>query len=404
MSKNYHRPAPKGDAQLRMFTPSIADVGPRDVREAMELPFLSLSKHKRTTPIAYTSPKGARIFVDAPPSTGIANIYDWDLIIYLVAVIRQRTDAGEDVTNLIEFAPGDFLDTVRRPNTKQYQDGILQSLKRLQATSITTNIREEDQEATTKTEKAFSWINDYEHVTKTIHTKNGPKEIIQNYRVELCSWLYQAAIKHQLILSIDEDYFLLTGGYERWLYRIVRKSAGNDTWTWKLRTLFERSGVLEPQRLEGKTKETDEEFQKRRRDTYKRFAYDIRRIVKDNDPEKIRKDMEAGKKVKAPIPGYRLSMKPVKNDYLLEARAIETSDFRAPMVTGETTHRMRAGAFAIDYETEDEARAKCIKAGLDYYAIFEEWKASTLKNKVTIKNPNLAFLAYVKRCCKGKTR
>ena len=369
----------------------------------MELPFLSLSKQKRTIPIEYTSPAGTHIFIDAPARTGIANIYDWDLIIYLVAVIRQRVDNGEEVENMIEFAPGDFLDTVRRPNTKQYQEGIVQSLRRLHATSITTNVRQQDQETSSKKEEAFHWVTGYSHTTKTINAANGPKEIVQNYRVELCPWLFKAAKNHKIILSLDEDYFLLTGGYERWLYRIVRKSAGYGAWTWRLRTLFDRSGVLEPQRLEGKNKETDKEFQKRRRETYKRFAYDIRRIVKDNDPETIKakaKQAEAeGKKPKAPIPGYILSLKLVEGEYHLTAKAIETQGARAPLVDGEDTHRMRAGAFAIDFETEDAARARCIAVGADYYAILEDWKKSTLKNRMTLKNPNKAFLAYVKKAC-----
>jgi plasmid replication initiation protein len=46
------------------------------------------------------------------------------------------------------------------------------------------------------------------------------------------------------VLSIHEDYFLLTGGVARWLYRIARKHAGQqDTgWQFTMRQLYEKSG------------------------------------------------------------------------------------------------------------------------------------------------------------------
>ena len=46
------------------------------------------------------------------------------------------------------------------------------------------------------------------------------------------------------VLSIHEDYFLLTGGIERWLYRVARKHAGNQEWAgpFTMRQLYEKSG------------------------------------------------------------------------------------------------------------------------------------------------------------------
>ena len=420
LPKTYHRPPPKNDQQLRLFTPAISDISPRDVRDAMELPFLSLSKHKRTEPIEYRSASGAHIFVDAPTRTGIANIYDWDLIIYCVADIRDRMNKGQTVSNLVEFAPGDFLDTVRRPNTKQYQDGISKSLERLQATSVTTNIREHDQDCSSKIRKGFSWVNSYTDVTRTINTKDGPKKIVQTYQVELCTWLYNAAISDSLILALDPDYFLLMGGYERWLYRIIRKSAGYNEWTWSLRTLFERSGLMtvtkpKPERTRV---ESDEVFAKRcqdhevdekdirlkNREAYRKFAYDIRSIVKGNQPAPPTQPGDQPAKRKPPIPGYVLTMQVLKGEYHLTAKAIETKRARARLQPGEDTHRARAGAFALDFEAEDKAKQMCLGARLDYYAVLEEWKASTLRNKVQLKNPNIAFLGYVQTVIRNASR
>ena len=46
------------------------------------------------------------------------------------------------------------------------------------------------------------------------------------------------------VLTIHEDYFLLTGGIERWLYRVARKHAGHQEigWQFTVRQLYEKSG------------------------------------------------------------------------------------------------------------------------------------------------------------------
>src|SRR5437763_14954155 len=47
------------------------------------------------------------------------------------------------------------------------------------------------------------------------------------------------------VLTIHEDYFLLTGGIERWLYRVARKHAGHQEggWQFTMRQLHEKSGA-----------------------------------------------------------------------------------------------------------------------------------------------------------------
>ena len=62
------------------------------------------------------------------------------------------------------------------------------------------------------------------------------------------------------MLTIDRAYFDLTGGLERWLYRLVRKHGGRQQggWSFDLAHLHAKSGGLSP---------------------LKHFAYDLRRIV-----------------------------------------------------------------------------------------------------------------------------
>jgi plasmid replication initiation protein len=73
-----------------------------------------------------------------------------------------------------------------------------------------------------------------------------------------------------LVLTIDRAYFELTGGLERWLYRLVRKHGGRQEggWSFDLIHLHGKSGSLSP---------------------LKHFAYDLREIVR-----------------RQTLPGYRL--------------------------------------------------------------------------------------------------
>ena len=41
-------------------------------------------------------------------------------------------------------------------------------------------------------------------------------------------WLYWVVLDDALVLTIDREYFALTGGVEGWLYRVVRKHAGRQ--------------------------------------------------------------------------------------------------------------------------------------------------------------------------------
>ena len=83
-------------------------------------------------------------------------------------------------------------------------------------------------------------------------------------------WFYRAVLDDALVLTIDPAYFSLTGGLERWLYRLVRKHAGHQRagWRFDFRHLHVKSASLSP---------------------FKRFAFELRDIAR-----------------RQPLPGYRL--------------------------------------------------------------------------------------------------
>ena len=62
--------------------------------------------------------------------------------------------------------------------------------------------------------------------------------------ITIPEWLFKGIVMKGGVLTIHEDYFLLTGGIERWLYRVARKHGGHQEigWQFTMRQLYEKSG------------------------------------------------------------------------------------------------------------------------------------------------------------------
>jgi plasmid replication initiation protein len=64
--------------------------------------------------------------------------------------------------------------------------------------------------------------------------------------IELSNWFWEGVMMKGGVLSIDRAYFDITGGRERWLYKVARKhagGAGEAGFAISMPTLFEKSGA-----------------------------------------------------------------------------------------------------------------------------------------------------------------
>jgi plasmid replication initiation protein len=248
--------SPADEDQLEIFEAVYADIPIRDQRDTMERPFFSLAKKPRYTPIDYCV---GDVFVKIRAVDGIciATIWDADILIWAATQIVEAMDRGETPSRRLEFHPYTLLKAIRRPIGGDHYKRLEDACRRLKSTYVETNIgREADGDVD---KGGFSWIDRWGSV------KRGGKVV--KMTITLSDWFYSWVTAQGGVLSIHEDYFLLTGGIERWLYRVARKHAGNQGlgWTLSMRQLYEKSGSAA--RLSD-------------------FALDIRRIVAaDNLPE-----------------------------------------------------------------------------------------------------------------------
>lgn len=253
-------------AQTDLFQVSAFDPPLRDNKDVMEYPFLAIQKGRRK-PIEFTSPDGrVRVEIRGDDKFGIANIWDWDLMIYLSAQLNDGLELKAVPSPWIEFPPYDALRYMGKgTGGRQYRE-LAQTIRRLFSTSVFTTIRLDD---TAGSEGGVRWIEEYK-----IPRKFAANEFLRNlddgepdggrpWRVKLPDWIYNAILRRTGILAVHPDYFRLTGGLERWLYRLARKAVPTEggSWNFRMETLHKRSGSTRPLR---------------------NFALDVRKIAEKN--------------------------------------------------------------------------------------------------------------------------
>ncbi len=256
---SHRHPCRSEREQLELFRALPGDLAPRDAQDLMAYPFFSLAKTPRVTPIDFRSGE-ITIRVEAVAEHGMATIWDADVLIWAASQIVEARDAGLRTSRLMAASPYEILTFIGRGTSLRDYQRLRAAFDRLQSTSIATSLRQ----ASEKRLHRFSWINEWvEHASGSGHP--GGIELI------VPDWFYRAVLDDALVLTIDRAYFGLTGGLDRWLYRLVRKHGGRQPRGWRLdfRHLHQKSGALSP---------------------FKRFAFELRDIIR-----------------RQPLPGYRLS-------------------------------------------------------------------------------------------------
>ena len=255
--------------QLDLFLPYLSDLSLRDQRETMERPFFSLAKSKRVKAIEYGSPDGkVWVHVSANPLYGMATIWDADILIFFASVISDMRRRGiNEIPQTLHFMPYDLLKVIGRQTTGRAYQLLTQSLDRLQSTTVKTNIRAPNN----RREATFSWIDSWEH-------RVDPKtERARGMSVTLAKWFHDGLLMDGGVLAIDRAYFDISGGRERWLYRVARKhagGAGEGGFAISFPTLFEKSGAEGP---------------------YRRFKFELLAIAKNDQLPGFALAVEQGK-------------------------------------------------------------------------------------------------------------
>jgi hypothetical protein len=207
--------------QLELFRALPGDLAPRDAQDLMAYPFFSLAKSHRTTPIDYHV-NNIAIRVEAVPEHGMATIWDADVLIWAASQIVEARDSGVRTSRLMAATPCEILTFAGRGTSARDYHRLKAALDRLQSTTVATTLRQNSDQRMHR----FSWINEWTQRTDVHGNADGIDLIVPD-------WFYRAVLDDALVLTIDPAYFRLTGGLERWLYRLVRKHGGLSIGTQK---------------------------------------------------------------------------------------------------------------------------------------------------------------------------
>ena len=205
----------------------------RDEQNTMSYPFFSLDKSQRIKPIIYEK-DNVKITVRGLSGVGIGSIWDADFLIWIASQYSEARRKGKSVARRFRFKPYHFLTQTGRMSKTQkggklYKD-FENMLRRLKGTTVETNIKAGGEEVS----GGWSWIN-YWAIRRDKNSEIIDAEVI------VSEWYFRKIIEDKSILSIDHEYFNITGGIARWLYRIARKHCGsNDSWSFKIETLYEK--------------------------------------------------------------------------------------------------------------------------------------------------------------------
>src|SRR6478736_1554840 len=360
--------------QFDLFLPSIFDLRFRDQKDTMERPFFSLSKSKRIKPIEYNNENDG-IFVTVQPHQdfGMATIWDADILIWAASVLCEMKNRGtNDIPRELKFQPHDLLKAIGRSTGGRDYLQLRDSLERLKTTAVTTNIRAKRGQKVSM----FSWIDGWDDLVDA-QTKES-----RGLSITVSDWFYRGVLEDGGLLAIDPAYFSITGGRERWLYRVARKHAGGngaDGFAISMPTLFEKSGA------EG---------------TYRRFKFEILRIVRDNDLPGFALSVRQGSDAEPLVhmvkrefagqgdtPAWRPTVKPVSRP--------------RPPAQGDVVHPEELPLLKPLIRTLSESTIRRVRAefpGWDIYALqaeFNEWLDGDAAREP--KDYEAAFYGFVRR-------
>ena len=269
--------------QLELFHAFTGALPARDMQDLMAYPFFSLAKSKRIVPIDFRA-GDVTVRVEGTAEHGLATIWDADILIWAASQIVEARDAGIRSSRLMAATPYEILRFIGRGTSRHDYQRLKAALDRLQSTSVATSLRQ----AHARRLHRFSWINEWKERADGQGRPLGIELILPD-------WFYAGVLDASLVLTLDANYFRLTGGIERWLYRLVRKHGGwqRDGWRFDFPHLYRKSGSLA---------------------RFSDFACDLRRIV-----------------ARQPLPGYTLALlRPKHGPEVLSFRAVPSMALLRP--------------------------------------------------------------------------
>lgn len=297
--KRVLRTPPQDDAQLMFFVPTIYDAPLKDDVNLMDVAPFSLSKRANKGVIKYEL-KDCLITVEGGAESGLATVFDYDIFLNMVSYLAEEVQQfrREEAKGLRPTLPpkvyrpsaAHILKFCRRSDGGKSYEDLEAALDRLSNTTIkVVNLSGGKRRAV----DSRPMIGGYSVVSRTGANK------IDTVEITIPDWVYKSVVTTDTripLLTLHQDYFLISSGLGRFIYRLARKAAGKDEARYSVKELHKRSGSSQEAR---------------------KFAYDLREFVTRTQA--------------FPMPDYDLSLEDGKDDQILVMRRRSDEDLKAPV-------------------------------------------------------------------------
>ncbi|TBG92674.1 replication protein [Rhizobium leguminosarum] len=255
------RAPPQDDAQLMFFVPTIYDAPIKDDVNLMDVAPFSLSKKAGRGVLKYEL-KDSLITIEGGAESGMATVFDYDIFLNMVSYLAEEVQQyrRDEKKGLRPTLPP----KVYRPNAshilkfcrrsdggKSYED-LEAALDRLTNTTIkVVNLGGGKRRAV----DSRPLISGYSVVSRTGANK------IDLIEITIPDWVYTSVVRNEAtlpLLTLHQDYFLISSGLGRFIYRLARKAAGKAPARYYVKEVYERSSSTQELR---------------------KFSYDLREFV-----------------------------------------------------------------------------------------------------------------------------
>lgn len=245
LPKRVLRAPPSDDAQLMFFVPAIYDAPIKDDVNLMDVAPFALGKNARTGVITYEL-KDCLITVEGGAEVGLATVFDYDIFLNMVSYLaeevrRFRSDEAKGLRpslppKVYRPSAAHLLKFSRRASGgRQYQE-VEAALRRLAKTSITITNLSGGKRRQVDTRPLIAEF-------RVISTTSTGK--VDEIEISIPDWVYLSVVRADKVLpllTLNPDYFLISSGLGRFIYRLARKAAGKGEARYTARDLHKRSG------------------------------------------------------------------------------------------------------------------------------------------------------------------
>lgn len=312
----------------------------------MEHPIFSLSTKPDYGTRSYQ--RGDNFLEVKPSPDGLATVYDRDVLIYCISQVMSVFNANQKVPQRLRIKAYDLLVATNRGTDGRGYEQLKAALNRLQGTQIRTSIK-------TGGKAHYDLFSLIDAATIVYRDDEGNRSHfgrMSEVEIKLSDWVYEA-ISSQEVLTINRQYFQLRKPLERRLYELARKHCGlQPKWQIGLDILREKTGSTS---------------------TPKEFKRLLANIIKDNDAHNH-------------LPDY---------DFKLEADIVTVTPRAAFLEAFKPSNDM-IDVSHVHLKPNTLETAVKFAGGWDRHMLYDNWKEMMAQKCEIPKNPDGAFINYVK--------